>query len=53
MSEEGIIRKALSFWYIMNYQNNEAPANTRASRRGNTRGAGVVPNDWALRVCRL
>jgi len=29
-----------------------APANTRASRRGNTRGASVTPHDWALRVCR-
>ena len=29
-----------------------APANDRASRRGNTIGASVIPLDWALRVCR-
>lgn len=30
-----------------------APANSRASSRGNTGGASVTPNDWALSVRRL
>lgn len=29
-----------------------APANTRASRRGNTGGASVIPLAWAYRVSR-
>lgn len=29
-----------------------APANTRASRRGNTGGASVIPLNWAYRVSR-
>jgi len=31
----------------------QAPANTRASRRGNTGGASVIPHAWAYRVSRL
>lgn len=31
----------------------KAPANSRASSRGNTGGASVTPNNWALSVRRL
>jgi hypothetical protein len=40
-------RKALSSGKIMTLLEKEAPANTRASSRGNTGGASVTLHDWA------
>ena len=40
------------FWTNHDDSINIGPANTRASRRGNTRGTSVILHDWAYRVCR-
>ena len=42
-----IVCKVISLIKIMTKVRKEAPANTRASSRGKTRGASVIRNDWA------
>lgn len=46
--EEGyLVVNSIFFCMIMTEKKKKVPANSRASSRGNTRGASVIQNDWA------